>query len=76
MNPIKLSNGKILVFEEMDGEGMAGESITFLFLKVDGETVRLEDVSNLMSKSELDDSINYINYVTACNYNSTINFII
>lgn len=72
----KLKNGKILTVEETEGEGMAGEPATYIFLKVDGQLVSFEDVKTKMKCNDADELGNYIEDVSEENYNSAISFVI
>jgi hypothetical protein len=65
---IALKNGKVLVVDIDSGKGMAGEPMDMVYLKVDGEIVKHDDVKDLIKDPEQAQELdNYLADVAAGN---------
>lgn len=72
---LELTDGRTLVVDVQGGEGMAGEPMEMVFLKVDGKTVRFKDVEHLIKdKEQAKELSHYLDDVAAGNDASARSF--
>lgn len=73
---IHLSDGREVIIGEENGPGMAGEPCTYVFLKIDGEPVRLDDIKDLMSAEDYESTRKYLDETSESNEASAISWVI
>jgi len=71
-----LKNGKKLTVTSICCEGMAGEPMEMVILKIGRKIVRLDDCKKLLAKNDLKELKDYMYQTGAHNYYSAVSYVI
>lgn len=69
-------NGKTIEVKEDYGKGMAGESMTFVYIVHDGKMVKSKDIKGVMDPEDFKTLTDHLKQVGQSNYASAISYVI